>query len=232
MLVSSPVEPFIPTSPQPTSGAYGPCDAPTKSVSFPIPPFTSNPTYVPGPTPKIGAFPYLTLVTIVSNSTTSTAKPPSVTYIATIRIDDTSPGTTSGSQSFLGTYGPLSCDYDGKRPSTSISGIRYDPVAGNFFVALPPVFNNVPVTPFPNNFYGIGQGYIPDGPPGSVGATATDFANEANPPGIPTTVGQGCVYQIGAVAQPNNSNSTQAGSGYFWTCDGGLAFFDPANLTF
>ena len=45
-------------------------------------------------------------------------------------------------------------------------------------------------------------------------------------------VGQGCVYQIGAVAQPNNSNSTQADSGYFWTCDGGLAFFDPANITY
>jgi hypothetical protein len=45
-------------------------------------------------------------------------------------------------------------------------------------------------------------------------------------------VGQGCVYQIGAVAQPNNSNSTQADSGYFWTCDGGLAFFDPASITY
>jgi hypothetical protein len=216
MLVSTPVEPFIPTSPQPTSGAYGPCDAPTKSVSYPIPPFTSNPTYVKGTTPTIGSFPYLTLFTIVSNSTATTAKPPSVTYVATIRIDDTSPALTS----FNGPYGPLSCDYDGKRPSTAISGMRYDPVAGKFFVALPTVFNNVPValqTTFPKDFSGIGQGYIPDGPPGSPGALG---------------VGQGCVYQIGAVAQPNNLSSTQSGSGYFWTCDGGLAFFDPAILTF
>jgi hypothetical protein len=223
MLVSSPVEPVIPTSPQPTSLAYGPCDAPTKSVSYPIPPFTSMPTYVKGTTPTIGSFPYLTLFTIVSNSTATTAKPPSVTYLATIRIDDTSPALTS----FNGTYGPLSCDYDGKRPNTPISGMRYDPVAGMvggspglFFVALPTVFNNVPValqTTFPHDLSGIGQGYIPDGTPGSAGAVAP---------------GQGCVYQIGAVAQPNNSNSTQAGSGYFWTCDGGLAFFDPANLTY
>jgi hypothetical protein len=228
MLVSTPVEPFIPTAPQPTSGAYGPCDAPTKSVSYPIPPFTSKPTYVKGSTPTIGSFPYLTLFTIVSNSTARTANPPSVTYVATIRIDDTSPALTS----FNGPYGPLSCDYDGKRPSTAISGMRYDPVAGLFFVALPTVFNNVPValqTTFPKDFSGIGQGYIPDGPPGSPGALAT---NTGQPPPSGTVVGQGCVYQIGAVAQPNNSNSTQAGSGYFWTCDGGLAFFDPANITY
>jgi hypothetical protein len=228
MLVSTPVEPFIPTAPQATSGAYGPCDAPTKSVSYPIPPFTSKPTYVKGSTPTIGSFPYLTLFAIVSNSTARTANPPSVTYVATIRIDDTSPALTS----FNGPYGPLSCDYDGKRPSTAISGMRYDPVAGLFFVALPTVFNNVPValqTTFPKDFSGIGQGYIPDGPPGSPGALAT---NTGQPPPSGTVVGQGCVYQIGAVAQPNNSNSTQAGSGYFWTCDGGLAFFDPANITY
>ena len=53
------------------------------------------PTYVKGSTPTIGSFPYLTLFTIASNSTSTTAKPPSVTYVATIRIDDTSPGTLS-----------------------------------------------------------------------------------------------------------------------------------------
>jgi hypothetical protein len=238
MLVSSPAEPFIPTSAQATSGSFGACDAPSKTASYPIPPFTSKPTYVKGTTPTIGSFPYLTLFTIVSNSTATTAKPPSVTYHATIRIDDTSPALTS----FNGTYGPLSCDYDGKRPNTPISGMRYDPVAGMvggspglFFVALPTVFNNVPValqTTFPHDLSGIGQGYIPDGPPGSAGATATNFSDQANPPVIPAAkVGQGCVYQIGGVAQPNDSNSTAAGAG-FWTCDGGLAFFDPASLTF
>jgi hypothetical protein len=235
MLVSSPVEPFIPTSSQPTSGAYGPCDAPTKSVSYPIPPFTSNPTYMTGTPPIVGSFPYLTLFIIGSKSTASKANPPSVTYVATIRIDDTSPALTS----FTGTYGPLSCDYDGKRPSTAIGGLRFDPVAGKFFVALPSVFNNIPVgssldsSGKPNDFSGIGQGYIPDGPPGSPGAEATNLGDlGVPPPPVPTVVGQGCVYQVGGVAQANNLNSTQAGSGYFWMCDGGLAFFDPANLVF
>jgi hypothetical protein len=229
MLVSSPGEPFIPTAPQPTSGAYGACDGPTKTVSYPIPPFTSNPTYVPGAPATIGSFPYLTLFTIASNSAAKTANPPTVTYVATIRVDDTSPALAS----FKGTYGPFSCDYDGKRPSTAIGGLRFDPVAGSFFVALPSVFNNVPVgssstAGVPNDFSGIGQSYIPDGPPGSPGALAT---NTGTLPGG-TVVGQGCVYQLGPVAEPNNSNSTQSFSGYFWTCDGGIAFFDPTDLAF
>ena len=209
MLVSSPVEPFIPTAAQPTSGAFGACDSPSKTTSYPIPPFTSNPTYVPGSPAKIGSFPYLSLFTIGSQSTASTAKPPNVTYVATIRIDDISPGTSKPQQSFFGTYGPLSCDYDGKRPGTAISGMRYDPVAGLFFVALPSVFNNVPVGSAldangkPVDFSGIGQGYIPDGPPGSAGAVATNTGDLTNSDTV--LVGQGCVYPGEASPKPTTS---------------------------
>jgi hypothetical protein len=53
-------------------------------------------------------------------------------------------------------------------------------------VALPTVFNNVPVGSsltggIPNDFAGIGQGYVPDGPPGSPGALAT---NTGQPPPV------------------------------------------------
>jgi hypothetical protein len=240
MLVSSPVEPFIPTAPQPlippdTTPSYAACQGATRNsnTSYPIPPFTSTPTYVQSPQ-SIGSFPYLTLFAIVSKSTTTTAKPPSVTYVATIRIDDTSPNITyPATSSFNVTYGPLSCDYNGKRPGTAIGHLRYDPVAGLFFVALPSVFNNVPVgkaldsNGIPVDFSGIGQSYVPDGPPGSSGATATNMGDLGG-----NVVGQGCVYAGGGVAQPNNNNSTQSGSGFFWNCDGGLAFFDPANLVF
>jgi hypothetical protein len=125
MLVSTPAESFIPVAAQPTSTKFGACDAapPTVPPETPPPPFTSQPT---------DSFPYLTLFSIGAGN------PPTVTYLATIKVDDTSTGSLVGN-------GPFGCDFNGKRPPNPIGGIHWDSRIDRFIVALPNVLNNIPV---------------------------------------------------------------------------------------
>jgi hypothetical protein len=166
MLVSTPGEPFIPIAAQQTSTKFGACDAaaPTPPPEFPPPPFRSMPTE---------SFPYLTLLSI------SAGNPPTVTYLATVNVDDTSTGSLLGN-------GPFGCDFNGKRPPNPIGGVHWDPRINRFIVTLPNVLNNIPVNLADGS--GPGQDFVPDGPTGG---------SQTNPP-------QGCFYPQSTPAGANS----------------------------
>jgi hypothetical protein len=188
MLVSTPAESFIPVVAQTTSTKFGACDAaaPTAPPAFP-PPFASQPT---------ASFPYLTLFSI------GTGNPPTVTYLATINVDDTSTGSLVGN-------GPFGCDFNAKRPPNPIGGIHWDQRIDRFIVALPNVLNNIPVN---SDGSGPGQSSVPGGPTGGSQATP---------------VAQGCFYPQGTPAGANSGTL----NGIFWSCDGGLLVIDPTAVT-
>jgi len=189
MLVSTPAEPFIPAVAQTTSTKFGACDA----ASPIVPPETLSPSFISQPT---ASFPYLTLFSIGAGN------PPTVTYLATIKVDDTSTGTLVGN-------GPFGCDFNAKRPPNTIGGIHWDARINRFIVALPNVLNNIPVNA---DGSGPGQNFVPDGP-------------SSTPSNINPQLNQGCFYPQGTPATANSVNA------YFWSCDGGLLVIDPTTVT-
>jgi hypothetical protein len=138
------------------------------------------------------SFPYLTLFTV--NPANGT-----LTYAATIKVDDTSTGT-------LATNGSFGCDFNKKRPLNPFGSIHWDPHAGSggaFFVALPNILNNPQI-----NTVAGGQNGLPSGSADGRGCFYP---------------------QVGSVAPANEvdfSNNPTNGD-WFWDCDGGLLMIDP-----
>jgi hypothetical protein len=258
MLVSTPGEPFIPVTAQPTSTKFGACDAaaPTVPPETPPPPFKSNAT---------ASFPYLTLFSIGAGS------PPTVTYLGTINIDDTSTGSLVGN-------GPFGCDFNGKRPPNSIGGVHWDTRINRFIVALPNVLNNIPVnqtslttsasTAFGSNVLTfttvpstivVGQSVVDFAefptviPAGTtvIAKTATTVTMSATATGggvpagdviwfdgsgpgqnfVPDGPTGGAQNGQGCFYPQGTPATANSVGGFFWDCDGGLLVIDPTAVT-
>jgi hypothetical protein len=179
MLVSSPAEPFLVTGQSSTCAAVG--------------------TYKDSG--ATSSFPYLTLYTVGGSGSS-----PVVTYVATIKVDDSSPGPNVTSN------GPFGCDGKGRRPGNPIGGFTFKEQSGLFFVALPNVLNNVPVD---GSGVGLGQAQVPTGPAslGDEQASGCFYPQSSPPP-------------ANFIDQPNNP----ANGSYFWDCDGGVLVIDPTAI--
>jgi hypothetical protein len=137
------------------------------------------------------SYPYLSLFIIDPADGT-------LTYAATIKVDDTSGGT-------LAANGPFGCDFNKRRPLNSFGGIHWDPHAGSggaFFVALPNILNNPQI----NSIAG-GQNGLPSGSADSRGCFYPQ-------------VGVAPANEVDFQNNPFNGN-------WFWDCDGGLLMIDP-----